>query len=484
MSTTDRSGAGWGEVIDVRTSATSYDGDAMSSVLQTVRARRPLLLAAVVATLVWCTPRGFAADQTAVSQALPRWERGMLDIHQINTGTGDAAFVILPDGTTLLLDAGAGHRVEQVRTRYDAPPRPDDSRRPGQWIARYIRRTHPDGERGELDYAMLTHFHGDHMGTLRPESPTSVSGAYRLTGITDVAEEIRIRTMLDRGAPTYDFPTSSADAGLRNYREFLAWQTAHRGLRVERFVAGRADQVVLRRAPADFPDFRVQNIAANGQVWTGAGTTTRNRFPEGVLPSENNCSLAFRLDYGGFSYFNGGDMAGVPDAAVAGISRASEPAWTEMESAVAWVTGPVDVHALNHHGTPDAANAFFLSVLRPRVHILSTYASSQPGPDVLRRLQSDRVYPGPRDVFMTNWMWPGRREHMVKLYGEADAAWLVDQLDRIASNQGHVLVRVEPGGARYRVRVIDDSREDGAVLSVHGPYESRRATSAAAAGRP
>ena len=452
----------------------------MSSILRTVRPRRALPFIALLGALGWCMPRGFAAGEAVASQALPRWERGMLDIHQINTGTGNAAFFILPDGTTLLLDAGAGHRVEQVRTRYDAPQRPDATRRPGQWIARYIRRTHPEGERGELDYAMLTHFHGDHMGTLRPESPTSASGAYRLTGITDVAEEIRIRTMLDRGAPSYDFPAPSTDAGLSNYRAFLAWQTAQRGLRVERFVAGRADQIVLRRAPADFPGFRVRNIAANGQVWTGEGTTTRNRFPEGVVPSENNCSLSFRLDYGAFSYFNGGDMAGVPDAAVAGVSRASEPAWTEMESAVAWMTGPVDVHAVNHHGTPDAANAFFLSILRPRIHILSTYASSQPGPDVLRRLQSDRVYPGPRDVFMTNWMWPGRRDHMVKLYGEADAAWLVEQLDRIAGHQGHVLVRVEPGGARYRVMVIDDSREDGAVLSVHGPYVSRRATPAAA----
>jgi hypothetical protein len=271
---------------------------------------------------------------------------------------------------------------------------------------------------------------------------------------------------------------------LRNYRAFLAWHAEHRGLRSERFVAGRPDQIVLRRTPGEFPDFRVQNIAANGQVFTGDGTSTRSRLPEGVLPSENNCSLAFRLDYGGFSYFNGGDMAGVPDAAVAGVSRAGEPAWTEMESAVAWVTGPVDAHAVNHHGTPDAANAFFLSVLRPRIHILSTYASSQPGPEVLRRLLSDRVYPGPRDVFMTNWMWPGRRDHMVTLYGEADAAWQVDQLDRIAGHQGHVLVRVEPGGARYRVMVIDDSRENGAVLAVHGPYESRRAASGAAARRP
>ncbi len=420
-----------------------------------------------------------AASQAAVGQAVPPWQRGMLDIHHINTGTGNSAFFVLPDGTTMLVDAGAGYRAEQVRTRYDAPPRPDATQRPGQWIARYIRRMHPDGERGELDYALLTHFPGDHMGTIVPESPQAPSGAYRLTGITDVAETIRIRTMLDRGAPSYDFPAPLTDAGVRNYRAFLAWQVKNRGLRQERFVPGRADQIVLRRAPSEFPGFRVQNIAANGQVWTGDGTATRNRFPEGVVPSENNCSLAFRLAYGGFSYFIGGDMAGVPDAPVAGVSRSGEPAWTEMESAVAWMTGPVDVHAINHHGTPDAANAFFLSILRPRIHILSTYASSQPGPGVLRRMLSDRVYPGPRDVFMTNWMWAGRRDHMVKLYGEADTAWLIEQLDRIASNQGHVLVRVEPGGARYRVFTIDDSRADGGVRAVHGPYTARRAESRA-----
>jgi hypothetical protein len=443
----------------------------MTTNVKVTRGLGRVVLAAVVIALAGAAPSGVTAGAPQVGQALPRWERGMLDIHHINTGTGNAALFILPDGTTLLVDAGAGYRAEQVRTRYDAPPRPDASRRPGEWIARYIRRAHPDGERGELDFAMLTHFHADHMGALREASPMAASGAYRLTGITDVGEAIRIRTMLDRGAPDYAFPAPLDNAMMRNYRAFLAWQTAERGLTVERFAAGRADQIVLRRAPADFTNFRIRNIAANGSAWTGEGTATRNRFPEGVTPSENNCSLAFRLDYGAFSYFIGGDMAGVPDAAVAGVSRAGEPAWTEMESAVAWVTGPVDVNAVNHHGTPDAANAFFLSVLRPRVHILSTYAASQPGPGVLRRLRADRVYPGPRDVFMTNWMWPGRREHMVKLYGEADAAWLVGELDRIASNQGHVVVRVEPGGRRYRVFVLDDSREDGGVRSVHGPYE-------------
>ena len=389
-----------------------------------------------------------------------------LDIHQINTGTGDAALFILPDGTTFLLDAGAVNRTGQREPRYDAPPRPDSSRRPGQWIAHYIRRMHPEGARGGLDFAALTHFHGDHMGTLMPDSPPSASGAYKLTGITDVGEELRIGTLLDRGWPDYDFPAPSASPMIQNYRAFLKWQSGHRGMQVVRFEAGRSDQIVLRRAPRDFPTFEVRNIAANGRVWTGGGTATRNRFPPGIVPvEENNCSLAFRLSYGAFTYFNGGDMAG--------LLAPNAQAWTEMESAVAWVTGPVDVHALNHHGTQDAVNPFFLSVLRPRIHIQSTFASSQPSPDVMRRMLSERIYPGPRDIFMTNSGWPGRREHMVKLFGEAETAWVLERFGQVAARQGHVVVRVEPGGARYRVIVLDDSTGDGRVLSVHGPYLSR-----------
>jgi hypothetical protein len=394
-----------------------------------------------------------------------------LDIHQINTGTGDAALFILPDGTTMLLDAAGVNRSGEREPNYDAPPRPDGSQRAGQWVVQYVRRFHPDGARGALDYAALTHFHGDHMGTLMAESPPAPSGDYRLAGITDVGDAIVIRKVLDRGWPDYSYPAPSGAPMMLNYRAFLAWQAAHRGLVVERFQPGRANQIVLRRDPKSYPDFEVRNIAANGHVWTGSGESVRNRFPEGILPNENNCSLAFRLTYGAFGYFNGGDMAGVLGA--------NAQAWTEMESAVAWVTGPVDVHALNHHGTPDGANAFFLSVLRPRIHILSTYASSQPGPDVMRRMLSERIYPGRRDIFLTNGLWPGRREHMVKLYGEAETVWLLARLREAASIQGHVVVRVDAGGATYRVIVVDDSRPDGAVLSIHGPYDSRSGAASA-----
>jgi hypothetical protein len=55
-----------------------------------------------------------------------------------------------------------------------------------------------------------------------------------------------------------------------------------------------------------------------------------------------------------------------------------------------------------------------------------------------------------------------------------DAAKVVigEQLERLKSGQGHILVRVDPGGGSYQVIVLDDSAESYAVKSVHGPYEA------------
>jgi len=46
-------------------------------------------------------------------------------------------------------------------------------------------------------------------------------------------------------------------------------------------------------------------------------------------------------------------------------------------------------------------------------------------------------------------------------------------LDRLKSAQGHIVVRVDPGGETFRVIVLDDSAESYKVKSVHGPYKSR-----------
>jgi len=368
-----------------------------------------------------------------VGRPLPKWTPGTLDIHQINTGRGNAALLILPDGTSLLLDAGDGGNPPPRGT----PPRPDGSRSPGEWIARYARAMGVS----TLDYGYITHFHDDH-----------------LSAMVDVAARIPIRRMFDRGWPDYSYPAPDhpelRSPAFLHYREFLAKGTTT----AERLHPGRNDQIVLVKDARSYPQFEVRAVAANGEVWTGTGTETRPQFPalDGVpredWPTENMCSLAIRLRYGAFDYFSGGDMPGNP--------RPGYPAWQDVETPVARAVGPVDVALLDHHGNRDSTNAFLVSTLRPRVWIIPVWSADHPGHDVLDRMYSPRLYPGPRDVFATNML-------------EANRLVIGPLLDRLLSAQGHIVVRVAPGGASYQVIILDDAVESYAVKAVHGPYASR-----------
>ena len=87
----------------------------------------------------------------ASSQELPQWKEGYLDIHHINTGKGDCTFCILPDGSTMLIDAGDNNRTgERVVTA-----KPDTTQRAGEWIADYIRFFIPKNKES-IDYYLLT----------------------------------------------------------------------------------------------------------------------------------------------------------------------------------------------------------------------------------------------------------------------------------------------------------------------------------------
>ena len=56
---------------------------------------------------------------------------------------------------------------------------------------------------------------------------------------------------------------------------------------------------------------------------------------------------------------------------------------------------------------------------------------------------------------------------------EANKIVIGPLLDRLKSDQGHILIRVARGGATYHVIILDDSAETYKVKAVHGPYSSR-----------
>jgi hypothetical protein len=43
-------------------------------------------------------------------------------------------------------------------------------------------------------------------------------------------------------------------------------------------------------------------------------------------------------------------------------------------------------------------------------------------------------------------------------------------VDKARSTQGHVVIRVDAGGAAYRTYALDDSDEEQRVKAVFGPY--------------
>ncbi|MDD4192463.1 MAG: MBL fold metallo-hydrolase [Mangrovibacterium sp.] len=386
-------------------------------------------------------------SQPKVGDVLPLWSEGYLDIHHINTGKGEAVFSILPDGTTMLTDAGATGRPKPRVT----DPKPDGSRTPGEWISRYIMHFMENQPEKKLDYVLLTHFHDDHMGELSSGSKTSGKGNYILTGITEVGEHIPFAKIVDRNWPDYNWPVPLKADHIQNYIRFIKWQEENRNMKPEQFRVGANDQFTLVRQPEKYPEFEIRNLAANGRVWTGVATNTRNHFPamENLkpeeYPGENKLSCAIRMSYGKFDYFNGGDLTtGAPGT------------WQDIETPVGLVTGPVEVCEANHHAYYDAMGAPFLQAVRPKVMIVQIWSPGQPDNRVLSWMMSQGTYPGPRDVFTTNLM--------------EETRVVSGRTDQLKSRQGHIVIRVNPGGENYMIYILDDSQENFRIKAIHGPY--------------
>lgn len=382
--------------------------------------------------------------------SLPTWAPGVLEIHHIDTGRGNASFLIGPDGTSLLIDAGEAHSAERTM----APARPDASRRAGEWIARYLRRQLDRIGNTDLDLMFLTHLHGDHVGEVAASSPQSSRGPYRLTGAADVAEAITIRELIDRGWPDYNYPAPPRDATSLNYIA-LAKSLASHGTKVQQARAGSTQQLALRHAAAHHPAFSARVLSMNGSVWTGSGENSKPLFPPvaglniASMPTENMCCTSILLQYGAFRYYSGGDLT-----FDTGYGRFP---WHDIESPVAQAAGPVSVAVANHHGYFDACGPSFVRALQPRAWVIPTWHASHPVMNVLANLFSADLYPGDRSIFAT---------------GMTPEALLTTERfsSQVSSSDGHVVVRVPPGGHEFSVHVVSALDESGTVIKSFGPF--------------
>lgn len=385
-----------------------------------------------------------------VGQSLSAWRTGHLDIHHIATGGGNSAYVKMPDGTTLVVDVGASlSNAEEIAT-----PRPNGQLRAGQWIARYIKRHNKDRKGAQVDYLLVTHLHPDHIGDVNENAPWSTIGKYRLGGVTDLAEEIEIGCVLDRGFKDYINIKPLYKIGFtENYLSFLSDRMT-KGLCVQSVIVGSHSQI-KPLFPNTSNDVEVKNIASSGYVWTGNKQEIQNQVPAGLSPgdepNENMASVAIQLKYGKFTYLTAGDLTS--------YTHDGDQPWQDIFTTVSKVTGRVDVASAPHHGMFDGLSAESVRNLSPRVWIIQSWHLSHPDMLQLERMQSQRLYKGPRDIFATNIM---RETYLTQKR----------LMRNLKSIEGHVIIRVYPGGKEYQVFVTDNKDENDTIVWMSDRYLS------------
>ena len=156
------------------------------------------------------------------------WQEGYLDIHQISTGRGNVAWMIMPDGTTMLVDMGdlgTDNYQQEIMN-----PRPSASKSPAEWVAQYIENFSKPLEKGtKTDYA-------------------------------------------------------------GNYTSFMKLRNDN-GKTNEQFVVGSDTQFPLKYDPDSYPEFSVRNVAGNLDVWTGTGTGTSHMSFSTTDENEFSCAI-------------------------------------------------------------------------------------------------------------------------------------------------------------------------------------------------
>ena len=419
-----------------------------------------IMVSAILLSAMFLTSETACAQKPVKEgQKITPWEEGCLDIHFINTCTGESQFIIMPDGTQMLVDVGGALLDDELAL----VPIPDQTRRPGEWINRYIKRCMKWTKNDKIDYLSITHLHGDHIGTISPATPNSYKGNWRSSSLADIVDNNKVGKLVDRGYPKYDYPSYTVEnKHLDNYIKCTRWHAATAGMKIERFVPGAYNQFTLKYDAASYPAFKIQNIAANGVVWTGKGTETATAFPDSSAfvgkgkadqpsPSENSLSTVFKLTYGDFDYFAGGDVSHNGDEYFS---------WKDVETPIADVVGCVEVMKANHHGCWDANNDYILEKLSPLSIILTVWRTTQPTGGIAKYF-SPKVNGGNTDLFITH------------LEPETEEKLGADMAKVASKDDAHIVVRVNPDGKTYYIYVINVNGDSMKVTKAFGPYHSR-----------
>ena len=378
-------------------------------------------------------------DQPAdniIGQPLTPWSEGELDIHTISTGRGECLYFILPDGTTMVVDAGEFSR--EIADYKNVLQRPNAVTRPTQVYADYIKHFLPRG-RSAIDYMHISHFHMDHMGNLETEYTKDESGTYTLAGVTALYHHIPFIEVIDRAYSNYDNlkVNSMSEAALANYRKFLEYQVAKKALYPSQFKLGAVNQFAMKYNAAAYPNFRIENVCSNCCIWENGRSVD---IYAGKTKAENAASCGFVVRYGDFDFHSAGDIGDYED----------------LEYRVANVVGQVEATKAHHHLSPHSNCKKAMNVLKPKVLVATSFYVREIQPD---KSKFGYITSGGCDIYCTS-------------VGESLLIKYPTEYAKCNATSGHIVIRVAKGGESFTVYTLDDSNSSYTVKRIDGPYNN------------
>lgn len=397
--------------------------------------RRSFIIFLSMCLAVVLSTAGCSGNTARVGETLPAWSEGHLDIHTISTGRGECLLVILPDGTTIVVDAGEFSR--ESKNYGNVAQRPNAQTRPTKAFGDYIRHFLPKSD--SVDYFNLSHFHMDHMGNIEPEYTKSAEGDYILSGVMALYHQVPFREVIDRAYGAYDSLAVKAMGvkSLLEYKKFIEHHTAKGTLKATRFELGAVNQFAMRYNAEAYPNLTIENICSNGYVWSGGKVID---VYEGIRDQirENAASCGFVIRYGAFDFLTAGDIGD----------------YNDLEVRVAEAVGDIDAAKAHHHLSPHSMCLPSMQILNPEVLVATSFYN--------REIQPDQSKFG----FISDL---GCRLYCTSV-SEKLLETQPERYTSCAATSGHIVIRVAAGGESYMVYTLDDTDSNYRVTQIDGPF--------------